>query len=394
MTDQTPAKEEEEESKGAVLIVDDEPGILRAFRRTLERAGYTVTTADEAESALEMVRQFPFDLVLSDISMPGMDGISMLREIRRHNLDVPVVLVTGAPSVGSAVDAIELGALKYLLKPVDGEELRSTVGYAVRMSRLAKAKRDALDYLGEKDKQASDRAGLEASFNSALEKLWIAWQPIFHWNDKKVFGYEALVRSDEKALPHPGALFDAAERLDRLDDIGRAIRKLVAAGADAIAPEIKLFVNLHPQDLVDETLYEAAGPLTPLAKRVVLEITERASLDRIPDLVPRLDRLRDLGFSLAVDDLGAGYAGLTAFAQIQPQVAKIDMSLVRDVDKDKTKQRLIQAMTDVCAEMEILVVMEGIETEEERDAIVVIGGFLFQGYYFGKPSREPQDVEI
>jgi EAL domain-containing protein (putative c-di-GMP-specific phosphodiesterase class I) len=392
MTDQKPA--EDKESKGSVLIVDDEPGILRAFRRTLERAGYTVTTADEAESGLEMVREFNFDLVLSDIAMPGMDGISMLREIRRHNLDVPVVLVTGAPSVGSAVDAIELGALKYLLKPVDGEELRNTVSYAVRMNQLAKAKRDALDYLGEKDKQASDRAGLEASFNSALEKLWIAWQPIFHWNDKKVFGYEALVRSDEKALPHPGALFDAAERLDRLDDIGRAIRAAVAAGAGAIAPEIKLFVNLHPQDLVDETLYEATGPLTPLAKRIVLEITERASLDRIPDLVPRLDRLRDLGFSLAVDDLGAGYAGLTAFAQIQPQVAKIDMSLVRDVDKDKTKQRLIQAMTDACSEMEILVVIEGIETQEERDAPVVIGGFLFQGFYFGKPSREPQDVDM
>jgi EAL domain-containing protein (putative c-di-GMP-specific phosphodiesterase class I) len=383
---------EQPANKGAVLIVDDEPGILRAFRRTIERAGYTVITADDAESALEYVRKHEFDLVLSDIAMPGMDGISMLREIRRHNLDVPVVLVTGAPTVGSAVDAIELGALKYLLKPVDGEELRNTVSYAVRMNRLAKAKRDALDYLGEQDKQASDRAGLEASFNSALEKLWMAWQPIFDWNDSRVFGYEALVRSDEPALPHPGALFDAAERLDRLHDIGRAIRAEVAAGAGAIAPEVRVFVNLHPQDLLDETLFDPNAPLSAMSKRVVLEITERASLDRIPDLVPRLERLRDLGFSLAVDDLGAGYAGLTAFAQIQPQVAKIDMSLVRDVDKDPTKQRLIQAMTEACSEMEILVVIEGIETQEERDALVVIGGHLFQGYFFGKPAREPSDV--
>jgi EAL domain-containing protein (putative c-di-GMP-specific phosphodiesterase class I) len=378
--------------RGRVLIVDDEPGILRAYQRTLKRAGYSTATAEQAETALELIRTQEFDLVLTDIAMPSMDGITLLREIRRANLDVPVVLVTGAPSVSSAVDAIELGALKYLLKPVDGQDLRDTVGYAVRMNRLAKAKRDALEYLGDGSRQASDRAGLQASFDRALDKLWLAWQPIVDWNEKRVFGYEALVRSDEEALPHPGALLDAAERLDRLAEIGRGIREHAAATAATMDADQRIFVNLHPKDLLDDSLYHSQAPLAGLSTRVVLEITERASLDRIPDLVPRLEKLRELGYSLAVDDLGAGYAGLTAFAQIQPQVAKIDMSLVRGVDTDHTKQRLIQAMTEACLEMDILVVIEGIETEKERDAVAVIGGYLFQGYFFGKPSREPQPV--
>ncbi len=380
-------------SKGSVLIVDDEPGILRAFKRTLEHAGYEVTTAERAEDALVLIRGgAAFDLILSDITMPGMDGIAMLRQVRSHDLDVPVILITGTPSVASAVDAVELGALKYLLKPVDGEELRGAVGYAVRMSRLAKAKRNALAYLSDKGKEAGDRAGLEASFERALPKLWMAWQPIVDWAGRRVYGYEALVRSDEPSLPHPGALFDAAERLERLSDLGRAIRRLVGQGAAAIDPQVKIFVNLHPQDLADETLYDPAAPLAPHARRIVLEITERASLDRIPELAGRFGRLRELGYALAVDDLGAGYAGLTAFTQIQPQVAKIDMSLVRGVDQDKTKQRLIQAMTEACAEMEIQVVVEGIETQAERDAVIVVGGTLFQGYFFGKPLREPQAV--
>ncbi len=182
-----------------------------------------------------------------------------------------------------------------------------------------------------------------------------------------MYAFEALVRSREAKLPHPGALLDAAERLDRLPDLGRAIRARVEAPAEGL-----VFVNLHPMDLLDEHLYSSDAALSRLAARVVLEITERSSLDRVPDVRARIDRLRELGFRVAIDDLGAGYAGLAAFAALNPEVAKIDMSLVRGVDGDPVRQRLIGSMIALCRDLGIELVAEGVETPAERDALIAV----------------------
>ena len=87
----------------------------------------------------------------------------------------------------------------------------------------------------------------------------------------------------------------------------------------------------------DHELFSPAAPLSRIASRVVLEITERASLDELGDVAPRLAQLRGLGFRIAIDDLGAGYAGLTSFAQLEPEVVKVDMSLVRGIDSSDRK---------------------------------------------------------
>ncbi len=394
---QTMTSEQPTDAKtvGRVLVVDDEEAILVTFRRILEMAGYTVETAASAQAAMASLQESNgFNAVISDITMPGADGLELLRKIRSHDQDVPVILMTGGPTLQSAIEAVELGALKYLTKPIARDDLLETIGYAVRMHRLAKAKREAMTHVGEDDALEGDRLNLEATFERSLEALWIAYQPIVSWDERRVWGYEALVRSDEPQAPHPGILIPMAERLGRLFDLGRKVRELVADRADSIAEPHHLFVNLHPEDLLDTTLYAPGSPLSRVAKRVVLELTERVSLDRIPSLQDRLKSLRDLGFRLAVDDLGAGYAGLSAFAQIEPDVAKIDMSLVRNVDKDPKRLRLIKAMVDVCLEMKIQVVNEGIETEAERDTLASIGCDLMQGYYFARPAREPATVEL
>jgi EAL domain-containing protein (putative c-di-GMP-specific phosphodiesterase class I) len=216
--------------------------------------------------------------------------------------------------------------------------------------------------------------------------LWIAYQPIVSWSRRDVFGYEALLRAREPSLPHPGAILDAAERLNRLQDLGRAIR---AKAADPIAGMPKgamLFVNLHTHDLLDDDLFGTDRPLARIANQVVLEITERASLHHIRDVQSRIAKLREMGFRIAVDDLGAGYAGLTSFAQLEPEVVKLDMSLVRNVHKQPTKQTLVRTMISMCRELGMQVVAEGIETPEERDVIIECGCDLMQGYLFAKPG--------
>jgi EAL domain-containing protein (putative c-di-GMP-specific phosphodiesterase class I) len=325
-------------------------------------------------------------VVVSDISMPEMTGVELLRTIRAHDADLPVVLVTGLPAIESATDAVEYGAFKYIVKPVEPEDLRKAVERARKLYRLARMKREALKLLGA-NAISADRAGLEASFDSALSTLWMAFQPIVRAGDGSVFGYEALLRSDEPSLIRPDLVVDAAERLDALPRLGRKVRLLAASAMAQAAPDAALFINLHPMDLADESLFDVSSPLTQIAKRVVLEVTERAAIEEVDGVERRVGRLREHGFRIAVDDLGAGYAGLSSFALLEPEIVKLDVSLLRDIDQSPVKQKLVQSMTALCKDMGFLVVAEGIETVAERDCVVSLGCDLLQGYLFARPGR-------
>lgn len=374
-------------TSGTVLIVDDDEALLRSLSRLLRLRGYEPKTATSAAAAIELIQSERFDVVLSDIAMPGMDGIQLLRRLRDTDLVVPVILITGEPAVSTAVDAVEYGAFRYLTKPVANDDLVATVEKAVRYHRMARMKAKAAELLGTETAGPGDRAGLEVSFERALETLWIAYQPIVDARNRRVFGHEALLRSSEPSLPHPGAVIDAAVRLEQLDVLGRTIRAR-AAGPVAENPAAGvLFVNLHVRDLLDPTLTAPESPLSRIASRVVLEITERAALDEVGDVRPRIARLREMGFRIAIDDLGAGYSGLTSFAQLEPEVVKLDMSLVRGIDSSATKQKVVRSMSSLCRDMGMLVVAEGVETPSERDMLVELGCDLLQGYLFAKPSR-------
>ena len=172
-----------------------------------------------------------------------------------------------------------------------------------------------------------------------------------------------------------------------MTDLGRIVRSRVAEKMPD-APAQFVFVNLHSQDLLDEHLYSSDSPLSAHADRVVLEVTERASLNQVNDIEARIERLRSLGFRIALDDLGAGYSGLSSFTTLQPEVVKYDMSLVRGVDSSPTRRKVISSMTALFADMEMRVVAEGVETKAERDCLLELGVDLFQGYLFAKPNRE------
>jgi EAL domain-containing protein (putative c-di-GMP-specific phosphodiesterase class I) len=257
----------------------------------------------------------------------------------------------------------------------------------VRLGALGRLKRDALAITGRYHTLAGDRAGLEATFSNALDSLWVAFQPIVYARQQRLFGYEALLRSDEPALPDPGSILETAERLDHVHALGRAVRSRIARAIPAVPPEYRVFVNLHPDDLRDEELWDPAAPLVKLASRTVLEITERAPLDSFPDLRERIARLRQAGFRLAVDDFGAGYAGLASFTSIEPEFVKIDMSLVRGIDGSGVKHRVVARMTELAHDLGMMVVAEGVETVAERTALTELGCDLLQGFLFARPGR-------
>jgi EAL domain-containing protein (putative c-di-GMP-specific phosphodiesterase class I)/CheY-like chemotaxis protein len=375
-----------------VLLVDDEASLARALAKILSLAGYDVATASNGRAAIGLLESAPFDVIVSDIRMPGMDGLSLLRAIRGRDLDVPVVFLTGSPTLETALEAMENGAFRYLTKPVDAEELRKVVHRAAQTHQLALARREAVDQ--SQGNAIGDRAGLEARFASGLEKAWMAMQPILSWRTRSVFAYEALLRTDEPTLASPEAFLDAAARLDRTRELGRRIRSRIADRLIELPPSVSIFVNLHPTDLIDEELCSPGGALTPFAHGVVLEVTERAALEQVHGVIPAIARLRKLGFRIALDDMGAGYAGLSSFAMLEPEIVKVDMSLVRGIHLSPTKQKLFRSFASLCRDLNTEIIAEGVEIAEERDCLNELGGDLYQGYLFARPGRGFPTVQL
>lgn len=371
---------------GRVLVVDDERIVARVLARVLESAGHHVESCFDGREALSVLAAGEFDVVLSDISMPGLDGIELLRAVRSTDLDLPVVLITGAPSMHSAIHAVEFGALRYLQKPVESAVLCQTVERAVSLHRVAVLRREMLATLGSSGLCLSDRAGLEVRFERALAELFMVFQPVVSWAAKSVFAYEAFVRSRESSLRSPRELFDAAERLGRLQDLTERIHHLCGERLESLPDYALLFVNLHVRDLIGFAEFARSSSLVPVAHRVVLELTERAALDQIPDVQAKVADLRQFGFRIALDDIGAGYAGLNSFTMLDPDIVKLDTVLIRDLDSSPTKRRLIASMTRLCSDLGMQVVAEGIESEAERDVLVELGCDLMQGFLFAHPA--------
>jgi EAL domain-containing protein (putative c-di-GMP-specific phosphodiesterase class I) len=233
---------------------------------------------------------------------------------------------------------------------------------------------------------ASDLAELESSFERAMASLRMAYQPIVT-ADRQLFGYEALLRSGEPSLPHPGAVLDAAERLNRLTRLGRAVRSSVARTfSETDDSQGLLFVNLHALDLTDATLSSPYAPLARIARRVVLEVTERASVESIPDLRFRVAELREMGYRIAIDDLGAGHSRMHQFTPLDTDFVKLDMALVRDIDAHPVKQQLVRSITQLCHGSGIQVIGEGVETEAEARSLVELDCDLLQGYLIARPG--------
>jgi EAL domain-containing protein (putative c-di-GMP-specific phosphodiesterase class I) len=373
-----------------VLVVDDDTEVQQLMVRMLSALGYSVRAANDGEEALRMLAQESVDLVVTDVAMPKLDGLALLRGVREQYPELPVVLVAGEPTTDSAIRAVRYRATEYLTKPLDPDSFAEAVQRAMRMHKLAELRRTALQlgHTREHDEALARERVLSQRFDRALSALYMVYQPIVSWSRRNAFGYEALVRSSEVTLPHPGAMFEAAETLSRTSDLGRRIRAqcgqpLASPEAD---PQMTLFVNLHSQDLLDETLFDPEAPLTAWASRTVLELTERAAIDGISDIAERIARLRALGYRIAVDDIGAGYSGLNSFATVQPDFVKLDITLVRGLDRDPVRRRLVRLLSELCSDLNIFVVAEGVETMQERDALIELGIDLLQGYLFARPG--------
>jgi EAL domain-containing protein (putative c-di-GMP-specific phosphodiesterase class I)/ActR/RegA family two-component response regulator len=370
--------------KATVVAVDDQEDVLQVVQRSL-RHYFEVVAFSDANAAIERIRNGGISVVVSDVRMPGMNGLELLRAVRRHDPDLPVVLLTGLPSLEDAEQAIEWGVFRYLRKPISPSRLCATVEQAGHLYRMAQIKREALALLGIAA-EPSDRAGLEAAYRRALESLAVTFQPVFSQARREVLGYEACVRVAPPITL--GTLLGMAERLGTELEVGRVMRSHVAALFKNAPDDRLLFMNVDPKELTDPELLVNDLPFSSLAERVVLEVSDGASLEDLGDLERRTATLRARGYRIAVSHVGAGAPGLTTFARLEPDFVKLDRSLTLGVHASPIKQKLVSSMARLCKDMSLSVVVEGVETPDERDRLVELGCDLLQGHLFAE-TRQP-----
>ena len=362
--------------KPVVLLVDDEPAVLDAIRVSLRHEPFEILTATSGETALEILASTTIDVVVSDEQMAPMSGSQFLRLCRQRFPETARIVLTGHASLDITMSAInESKVVAFLTKPCEAPVLAAAIESALAANaqrRAAGASADAL-------------AAAHTNLDDALDEPEVWYQPILD-RCGVLAAHEALLRPQTTALPTPVAVVETASALDRHTDLDRRVGSLIAGDLERGHPSETVFLNVLPESLADPELFGNGHPLDGHSERIVIEITERSHLGSMDDIRPRVDALRERGFQIAVDDLGAGYAGLTSVALLRPEIVKFDLELLQGIDADDARSHLVASMVAACHDLGITTLAEGIETPAELNVLLAMGFDLFQGYLLGKPS--------
>ena len=386
-----------------VVIVDDHEPNLTLLRRILTDAGVSKIHAsrDPGEVVALCTAAAP-DLVLLDLHMPGMDGVATMQALRSVACGdddfLPVVVLTADATVEARRRALAAGASDFLVKPLNRDEVvlrcrnllhtrflhRRTQEHNHRL-RTEIAARNAVEEKAAREVEAM-RARVRSAIDSGGPRM--VFQPIAEVDSRRTVAYEALARFDQAPSRTPDVWFDEAARVGlsaplELSAVANALDVLPHLPADAA-----LTINISPEVVTGPDL----APMLDRAdirERVVVEITEHLRIADYGSLVAALDHLRAGGLRVAVDDAGAGFASLQHILRLRPDIIKLDIGLVRDIDTDPVKRSLAAALVNFAEETGATLIAEGVETAAELATLTGLGVRWAQGYHLGRPAPLP-----
>ena len=219
-------------------------------------------------------------------------------------------------------------------------------------------------------------------------EIAFAYQPIVDIGTRTVYAHEALVRG-----PHGEGAWTVLSRVtdENRYQFDQACRVQAIKGASELGMRERLSINFLPNAVYQpaaciQSTFAAAREFGFPLENIIFEVTEGEKVQDRPHLVNIFREYSRFGFCTAIDDFGAGYAGLDLLSESQPDLIKLDMILVRDIDVSKAKQAILRGVMAICTELGISVLAEGVETAAERDFLREAGVRLMQGYLFAKPA--------
>jgi PAS domain S-box-containing protein len=253
------------------------------------------------------------------------------------------------------------------------------------------------DVTAREASQAARRSAFEAArarIQGVIERdaLTIAYQPICRLDTREPVAYEALARFTPEPRRTPDVWFAEARAVGLGEELELlAVRKALEAVPD-LPDALLLSINVSPETLCRQELRRILRRV-PL-QRLVFEITEHAPIDDYQELLAVMERFSARGIGIAVDDAGAGYSSLRHILNLHPQTIKLDVSLTHELHRDTSRRALTAALSSFADELDATVVAEGIETEAELEALLLIGVGFGQGYLLGRPGPIDDRVPV
>lgn len=238
---------------------------------------------------------------------------------------------------------------------------------------------------------------MTATFAEILDRglLDARFQSIVSLAEARLFGYEATIRGPADGPLHaPLALFHAAQRTGRLVDLDRLCRQVAIREFSRLRLPGRLFINVTAATLLQRDFspghtlqYLDRFGLAP--EEIVIELTEQYPIDDFDVMRRAVAHYRNYGFAVAIDDLGAGYAGLRLWEELRPDYVKIDRHFIQGIDEDPVKLHFVRSMQELARGVGCRLIAEGVESRGELLAVTMLGIELVQGYYFARPQASP-----
>jgi len=381
-----------------VLVVDDEPANVLLLERLLTGVGVgRVCTTTDPREVVALYRSVRPDLVLLDLHMPVMDGVAVMEALALVTAPddfVPVVILTADSTTPARERVLAAGASDFLTKPFDRSEVLLRARNLLHARALhARVVEHNLELQSELDRRLAVEEATRSRAQATLARLGavldaggprMVFQPVVDLASRAVIGFEALARFDLEPVRTPDLWFAEADEVG----LGEALELSAIASALRSLPEVpspsRIAVNVTPGTAVSPRLQQvlAAYP----GDRIVLEITEHVPVRDYDLLLSALADFRERGVQVAVDDAGAGYAGLHHILRLRPEIIKLDISLTRGIDDDAAKRALGAALVAFAAEIGSVIVAEGIETHDELATLSQLGVQAGQGYLLARPA--------
>jgi EAL domain-containing protein (putative c-di-GMP-specific phosphodiesterase class I)/CheY-like chemotaxis protein len=383
----------------SVLVVDDNANNIALLQALLESAGLSTvrTESDPRRVPARLVQDSP-DLVLLDLHMPHVSGFETLAKIQQYAAGsfLPVLVLTADTTREARDRALSHGAQDYLTKPLDVVEVTLRVANLLRTRQLyAELRRtNVTPYQGAADALSGALDRVDAVLNGHL--LRSVYQPVVDVDSLETVGYEALTRFEDAAVRSPDHWFAEGFAVGRGVELEWLAAATALEGLPWVPDDLFLSVNMSPSTVLHLQEQQLCEPHH--WRRVVIELTEHAPVEDYDTLHRALAEVRRQGARLAADDLGSGYAGFRHLLRLQPDLIKLDISLVHGIQRSSAQRALVRSLLAFATEVGSQVVAEGVEDAGELAVLRDLGTSWAQGYLLGRPqpvdtTRSPQVVE-
>jgi EAL domain-containing protein (putative c-di-GMP-specific phosphodiesterase class I)/DNA-binding NarL/FixJ family response regulator len=349
-----------------------------------------ILSAQDGRAALELLnhRSAPIDVVISDLNMPEMDGMALIRKVAERNLASSLIIMSSLErplmaSVETMAQAYGIRVLGAMEKPVTVKKLQALLALLEAPSKEVHAPGATPAFTAEEVAEGLRNNQFEAFFQPKVDVMTRALK-----------GAEALARwrHPEHVLVHPAAFLQTLEAAGLVDELTWRMLRSAAENCRAwraTGVDVNVSVNLAVATLADvsfaDRAIEVVRDVGLESRHVIFEVTESAAARELGRSLETLTRLRMKGFGLSIDDYGTGYSSMQRLSRVPFTELKIDQSFVKNAATQASSRAFVESSLQLASKLGIGAVAEGVEGHREWELLLSLGCPVAQGYYIAQP---------